>query len=643
VDGSKLKRLSWSLAPALAALIVYAMTLSASFLYDDDAIIRTNRWVSDPGVLLQLPGKPLLASSPVGTTNYYRPVVNVVYNLTWQAGGGRPFAFHLINILLHALNASLLLMLIERVGGVSRAAAIGAALLFAVHPLNTEVVAWPSCLPELGYTAFGLSALLLQVASWRRTGRDALPYRAGACACFFLALACKETALAFIPLVFVLELWARPQGAKPGAKPAAMATLVPYVVAAGLFFVARTWVLGGLIPPGSRGTRTLADAVLNAPWLVLLYVKSMLVPMPLLIQHVLTLVKTAADVRFLLGVVALAAGAYGVFRLRESRPGLAFAACLVLFPVLPALYIPALGRDPFAERYAYLSVAGFCWLLVGGVAALTRRVRVPLPRWGLPALLGATILAAGAAAAARTADWKDDETLGRASMRDAPEASLGYMLAGQWHVREGDKEEALRLFNDGLAHVPESVELQQYAIGLGIQLGHLTQEDAVRAYERLVPLAAGSAPAQFNLGQALLQNGRLDQAKVAFERALALSPRSVPSMTALAVVASKQGDDQTAIAMCRRALAVDDHSTQALQQLGVALLRQGDLPGAVATLERAVALDATDKESLNRLGVAYIRSGRRDDARRAWESALAIDPQFAGAQQNLQRLRQMAQ
>jgi Flp pilus assembly protein TadD len=266
-----------------------------------------------------------------------------------------------------------------------------------------------------------------------------------------------------------------------------------------------------------------------------------------------------------------------------------------------------------------------------------------LPRWGLPALLVATVLAAAAATAARSADWKDDETLGRASIRDDPDAPLGYMLAGNWHVREGDKDEALRLFNDGLAHVPESVELQQYAIGLGIQLGHLTQEDAVRAYERLVPLASGSAPAQFNLGQALLQNGRLDQAKVAFERALALSPNSAPSMTALAVVASKQGDDATAIAWCRRALAIDDHSTAALQQLGVALLRQGDLAGAVATFERAVRLDPSDKDSLNRLGVAYVRSGRRDDARRAWEGALAIDPQFDGARQNLERLRQMAQ
>jgi len=632
------------MAPAAAALIVYAMTIGAAFLYDDDVLIRTNRWVQDPSVLAQLPFKPLLANSPMGSTNYYRPVVNVLYNLTWQGGGGRPFAFHLLNVVMHMLNATLVFQLVRRVAGVREAIAAGIALLFAVHPLNTEVVAWPSCLPELGYTLFGLSALLLHVTSWSLEGRPALTYRAAAGALFLLACGCKETALAFVPLALVLELWLRPghvTGRGDRWVPA-MRAIVPYLGAAVLFFAARTAVLGGLIPHGGKGSRTVSDALLNAPWLLLLYVKSMLVPSPLLVEHIVPLVKSAGDPRFLVGVAAVATGIIAIVRLRHARPDLAFAACLALIPVLPALYLPALGRDPFAERYAYLGVAGFCWVIVGAADALIRSGRVAMPRWALPALLGALLLAAGARTAARCADWRDDETLGRASMRDVPAAPIGYLLAGNWHLRQGRKDEALRVFEEGLARVPESVELQQNAIGLGIQLGRLTPDDAIARYERLVPLAAGSAAAQFNLGQALLQKGRLDAAKTAFTRALELSPSSVASMTALAVVASKEGDDATAVALCRRALAVDDHSTAALQQLGVALMRQGDMAGAVASLERAVKLDPDDKESLSRLGVAYARTGRLDEARRAWEQALTIDPHFEGARQNLERLRQMA-
>jgi len=643
VDKAAVRKALWAAAPAVAALIVYAITLGSGFLYDDDTLIRTNRWVQDASVLAQLPFKPLLTAAPMGSTNYYRPVVNILYNLTWQLGGGRPGAFHLLNVLLHMLNATLVFLLMRRISGLPDATAAGAAILFAVHPLGSEVVAWPSCLPELAYSACGLSALLLQALAWSRKGRAALACRAGSFVLFGLALACKETALAFLPLAFAMELWLRPDGARPVAPRAfaAARSLVPYLVAAALFFAARTSVLGGLIPRGAHGTRTIADVVLNAPWLLALYIKAMLVPSPLLVEHVIPLVKSAANLRFLAGVVVVAAVAVGIVRLTRRAPGLAFAACLAVLPVLPALYIPALGRDPFAERYAYLGIAGFCWLVVGGASTLVRSGRLALPAWALPSLLVALTVAAGARTAARCTDWRDDETLGSASMRDEPAAPIGYLLVGNWHLREGRKDEALRIFNDGMNRLPESVELQQNAIGLGLQLGRLTEDDAIAAYERLVPLASGSASAQFNLGHALLQKGRLAEAKTAFSRSLELSPSSVASMTALAVIASKEGDDASAVALCRRALAVDDHSTAALQQLGVALMRQGDMPGAVFALEHAVQLDASDKDILNRLGVAYARTGRLDDARRAWEKALAIDPAFEGARQNLDRLSRM--
>jgi protein O-mannosyl-transferase len=642
MDQPALRRVLWAAAPAVAAFIVYASTLGAAFVYDDEMLIRTNRWVQDPSVLTQLAWKPLLASPQMGNTNYYRPLVVILYNLTWQAGGGRPLAFHLLNVLMHMLNATLLLQLIRKIPAATEATAVGAALLFAVHPQNTEVVAWPSCLPELGYTAFGLGALLCHVHAWSRPPGPARRLRLTGYVLFALAISCKETALAFIPLVALLEFWLRPNREETHRKRAFAATraVVPYVAAVALFVAARTAVLGGLVPRAARGLHSAGDAVLNGPWLLLLYLKSIFVPSALLVEHVVPLVTSVADPKFIAGTTLVGAGIVAIARARRVRPDLAFAASAALLPLVPALYLPALGRDPFAERYAYLSVAACSWLIVGGAGALARSGRFAAPRWALPALLGAIVLAAGARTAARCADWRDDGTLGRASMRDEPKAPIGYLLAGNWNLREHRKDEALRIFNDGLSHVPESVELQQNAIGVGMELGRLTPDDAIAAYERLVPLAAGSASAQFNLGQALLQRGRLDSAEAAFTRALQLSPQSVASMNALAVVASQKGDVAASIGFCRRALAVDDHSTAAWQQLGVALLRSGDTPGAIAALERAVQIDPADKESLNRLGVAYARAGRLDDSQRAWEHALAIDPDFAGAKQNLDRLRQ---
>lgn len=640
MDKVSFRRALWTIAPALAALAVYAGTLTAGFVYDDELLIRTNPWVQDAHRLPQLATKPLLVAVPGGTTNYYRPLVVAAYNLAWQTLGGRPLAFHALNVLFHMLNAMLVVQLVRRVTAASDVVAVGAGLLFAVHPLGTEAVAWASCLPELAYSAFGLSALAIHVLSWSREREPARRLRAAAWGLFTMACLCKETALAIVPLVLLLELWVRP-GRPPEARARwreAGRGVAPYLVAAVLVLAARAAVLGGLVPPNVSGSPTLRDTVLNAPWLLVLYVKSMIVPWPLVVEHVVVLITSAADPRFVLGAALAVAGWVAILRLRRHRPDLAFAAALAIVPLLPALYLPALGRDPIAERYAYLGVAGICWLAIGGAAALSARGGTAAPRWALPMLVAVLVLAGGALTVARAADWRDDGSLGRATQRDEPRAAVGYVLTGTWQSKRGLRDDALRTFESGVSRVPDSAELRLNAIVLASQLGRISPADAIAAYGRLAAAAPRNALVHYNLGQALLQAGRRDEARSAFNRSLELAPASVPAMTALAVIASESGDDATSARLCRRALAIDARSTVALQQLGVALMRAGDSAGAIAALERAAALDPADAETLNRLGVAYVRAGRVDDARRAWERALSIDPGFTKARQNLERL-----
>ncbi len=622
-------------------MIVYGVTLRGAFLYDDELIIKQNRWVHDAGALPQILLKPLLPAPPAGATNYYRPVVLGLYNVTWRIGGGRPFAFHLLNVALHMINATLLLQLVRRVTGDTARIAEGSAILFAVHPLTTEVVAWPSCLPELTYAALGLAVLLMRVISWTREGWAARGWLLGAGFAFGLACACKESAVALIPLIGLLELWVRPARSTDVRRRwlSALGSAVPYVVAFVMFMIVRSSVLGGFVPRGFHPTKTPFDAALNAPWLLLRYVKSMLFPFTLLVEHLVPLATSVADPRFLVGAIVVLAGIAGALVLRRRRPDLAFAAAVAVLPILPALYLPALGRDSWAERYAYLGVAGFCWLTAGGLGALLSRRLETAPRRVLPAFVGVLAVAAGARTFARCADWHDDGTLGAATIAVEPRASIGYLLLGNWHAREGRKEDALRAFQDGVAHVPDNAELQLDAVALSIGLGRLSPQDAAAAYQRLSADAPANASVQYNLGQVLLEAGRVDEARGAFSRSLELAPASVPAMTALAVIASQRGDSAESIRLCRKALAIDARSTPALQQLAVALLRSGDTAGALAALERAIAIDPSDKETLNRLGVAYARAGRMEEARRSWERALTIDPGFAGARQNLDRLQ----
>jgi protein O-mannosyl-transferase len=179
----------------LAILLAYASVWPNEFLFDDIHLIRNNEflkhWSSLPQLLTSLNFK---GSGLPGL--FYRPVPMVLHFFLYQAFGLSTIAFHALNIVLHALNACLLLQLGLRTG-FGKGAAFAAAILWAVHPLHTEAVSYMSSTPELLWSTFALLGLLTLVPGFtlRRTGL-ALVF-------FALALGCKESAVVFPALAAV--------------------------------------------------------------------------------------------------------------------------------------------------------------------------------------------------------------------------------------------------------------------------------------------------------------------------------------------------------------------------------------------------------------------------------------------------------
>jgi hypothetical protein len=186
--------------PAVIAAGVFAGTLTADFVYDDRDLLVQNPQVH---ALRELPSAfttPMWGFRTSAPTNYYRPLPVAAYTVLWTAGGGAPWPFHLVNLLLHAVNAALAAGLVLRVSG--RPVLAGASgALFAAHPLVTETVAWASCLPELLYTAALLGFLHLHRA--RAPGKPAIT--AAAMALLLLGLLSKETAIVALPAAWILD------------------------------------------------------------------------------------------------------------------------------------------------------------------------------------------------------------------------------------------------------------------------------------------------------------------------------------------------------------------------------------------------------------------------------------------------------
>jgi tetratricopeptide (TPR) repeat protein len=580
---------AWLAIPLAAALLVYFNSLSGEFVYDDNDQLLKNPWVHELRYLPDILTRPVWAYQTTEPTNYYRPVQMGFYNLLWAAFGPDPLAFHLLSLLFHLLCVAGFFYLVL---GVCREPplAAAAALLFAVHPLNTEAVAWIACLPELTYSFFVLAGMLLHIRSWSARGRLRAALRSLAVVAFFLAMLAKETGLTLLLFVVLLELWIRPlmAGASAGGASSAAGKAghrarasgpsrwgslgreaLPYALAAAVYFAARTAVIGGFAPRIREGL-TPFDALLNAPVLLLSYLRAMLFPVRLLAFHVLDRVTSALDPLFLGSLVAVALLALGILRLSKRRSDLAFAGALALLPFLPVLYIPAVGENAFAERYAYLPTAGLAWLAVGAAAWLLRSRG--LQRVPATVLAGAAVLAVpcAARAIARNADWHDDLRFTAATLREEPRAWRMVVLKVNWHYRHDELEQALEAAEKGVAAFPESPVLQVVAINTRLLVNRITAQDAIVDLEKIVAANPYYNEAQYSLGGAYLK-------------------------------ANRPAD-------------------------------------AIAALQKVVSIDSNDEEAINRLGVAFAQAGRPAEAREQFERALRLDPSFGKARRNLERL-----
>ena len=171
-----------------AVALVYGNTLVNQFAMDDELYIMRNAQVTDPTL------QRLFSPNPVSAV--FRPVAFATLALNWALGGAEPLGYHLLNLVLHAGATWLLYILLQELLGYfpeGKTVAFAAALLYAVHPIHTEAVAWAVGRAELLAAGFLFAGWILHL-------RDR---PVASLACFALAMLSKESAVAFFPLVLL--------------------------------------------------------------------------------------------------------------------------------------------------------------------------------------------------------------------------------------------------------------------------------------------------------------------------------------------------------------------------------------------------------------------------------------------------------
>ncbi|MEQ1473462.1 MAG: glycosyltransferase family 39 protein, partial [Candidatus Acidiferrum sp.] len=356
----------------LLSLLAYGNTLFNSFVYDDQQQILQNPYVKSWHYLPQIFSSTVWSFiGAAGLTNYYRPLMTFAYLLLWQIFGDIPFGFHLFNV---ALNAAVVVMVFTagRRLFLDRRIAWLAAVLFAVHPIHTEVVNWIAALPELEVTFLGLLAFRF----FTRLDRASAKIYLRTVAFFALAMLSKEPALMFAPLAIVYEHFVRPAKAATSLK-TKIARYAPICAVAAGYLLLRIALFGKLAPVLQRPKVSWPQAIYSAFALVGGYVKYLFWPAPLSAFHVFHPSLSFTEAPVIVGLCVFVLAATLILCLYKRAPAAAFCIFWMGITIAPMLNARWMATNVFTERYLYLPSVGFCWLAAWAALYVWDRLSKP--------------------------------------------------------------------------------------------------------------------------------------------------------------------------------------------------------------------------------------------------------------------------
>ncbi|HVW22586.1 MAG TPA: tetratricopeptide repeat protein [Opitutaceae bacterium] len=602
-------------AIAGATLWAYGPALRGGWVWDDDVEILQNRVLRDPR------GWWTPWVHPAGQD--YFPLKSTLQWIQWRLWGPEPLGYHLTSVALHLLSAWLLWRLLLRLG--IRQGWIG-GLLFALHPLAAESVAWIAEFKN----ALSLPLLLAAMLAWLRFERTrrAGPY-AASLGLFLLALLAKSTVV-MLPCVLLLHAWWRRGRAGPGD----WLRAAPFFAAAlALGAVTLEFQAHRAIGPVAVVTAGAGERLAGAGLSLLFYLGKVLWParlMPIYPHW------TDRQLWFgLAGWLALGAGAAALLRRggaagRAALLGLGFFA-LNLLPVLGIVPIAFDRLSWVADHFGYVSLVGIAGL-AAAAADLAWRRRPALAAAGTAALA----LALAASTRAQAASFRDAEALWSRAVRLNPAAPLARNNLGIALADRGRYPEAIAQYQASLRLDPGSAEVRTNLANSLAESGRGAEAEAqYRAALRLDPKFWG---ASFNLGKLLARSGHPEGALAEYARAMRLNPDYAPGAYEFGNALAQAGRTAEAEEWYRRALHADPDLADARLNYGNLLAEQGRASDAIAQYEVVLRLEPDSADVHNNLGSLLAMSGRLAEARAQFQQALRLKPDYAEARANLRRI-----
>ncbi|HTL67614.1 MAG TPA: tetratricopeptide repeat protein [Lacunisphaera sp.] len=636
------------LALVVAALAAYANTFHAPFLYDDEPAILDNTTLRH---LWPLSG-PLSPPNEGGPAVAGRPLVNLSLAVNYAISGTDPWSYHLFNLAFHVIGGLALFGLVRRtlarpaagtrLNELALPTAFATALLWLVHPLQTEAVTFVIQRTE---SLMGMFFLLTLHGFARATGnvgrglrtppstdapdvrgatQQSRPAGNGWLAFTWVAclagMFCKEvmvTAPAVVLLYdrcFVAGSFGEAWRQRRRFYLALAATWLPL-----LWLVPGTGMRGGTfaLTPGAAVAYWLTQF-----WTLTHYLWLAFRGAPLVLEYGFTKVASIAAITPYIAVVVglLTATWWALWR----RPAAGFCGACFFLVLAPTSLVPG-TLQMTVEHRMYVPLAAVIAVVAGGLVA-------KFGRGGL-ALLLALAVPAGIATFARNALYGDPVALYQDSVAKWPESAIAQANVGQALYRRGDYAAACERFRTAVRMNPTILSCR---FNLALALDKLGKpEEALAEYREAIRIQPKFFRARIEAGRILNRLGRPEEAVPLLEDAAEAMVKPAEALVLLGQAQAALRHWEKAAVCYEKALVDRPGDAEALSNLGAALLQLGRVPEALSRLEEAVRLQPGLAPAHFNLGQAQRELGRLDLARASYAEAVRLDPNYADAQLNL--------
>jgi protein O-mannosyl-transferase len=612
--------LAAALCAALAVVLfaVFGGLLSSDFvLYDDAAYVTGNTHV-----LKGLSRESVSWAFTSTEAANWHPLTWLSHMLDVQLFGLNGGRHHATSLLLHTLNALLLLLLLFRMTGALWRSAFVAAL-FALHPLHVESVAWIAERKDVLSTLFWLLTTGAWLAYLR--SKKTAPYVL-MLVFFALGLMAKPMLVTLPFTLLLLDFWPLRRIALPVREHFKELKQLVWEKAPLFTMTTVSCIMTIIAQRGGGAVKTtvefpLDQRVANAAQTYAAYLAKTVWPSSLAVfyPHPHTGLFTPSAV---LAFLLLAAASALAFRLRRQAPYVLFGWLWYLGTLVPVIGLLQVGVQAMADRYTYIPLIGIFAAAAWGLAGIGAR-NAALRR-AAPAAAGTALAALAVLAHIQAGYWAGNETLFMHTLAVSPENDLAHYMIGSTRQNEGRVEEAVAHLSEAVRINPDRGEAHN---NLGIALEKLNRTpEALDHFREALRVQPHNTQVMNNLGLALVKMRRLPEALEPFEEAVRLDPDYTDARNNLGNTLAASGRLEEAVAQYRQVLKSEPDSAKTITNMGMAYGRMDRLDEAIQCFRDAVRLHPDYADAHLNLGVALARTGRAAEAIEQYRSALNIQP-----------------